>query len=321
MNNHKVVVHAPTHNHLQTYNPLTQAQMGFFKKIFGSKSVDESQESTNSKGKDFNILKYDGVRALRSGQAAYAIKCLEHALAISDDLECHDYLSQAYIHTGDMAKAMLETQKMSEAQPDNIGIFIRMGDIAYMMEDYDAMKQAADKALEIDGDNVVALYCAARACNGQGDADDAIAMLTKAITLKDEFADARLLRGNILFKQGNHTEATDDAAYLETHHPDSEDVLLLVARTSEAAGNHEKAIADYGRVIDVNPFCVAAFKERGTIRRALGDEEGANEDMSTAMELDPETAASTGGDLAAEGIENKVKSAYKSLDPLGIFGN
>lgn len=75
-------------------------------------------------------MKYDGVRALRAGQAEFAIRCFTHALQMQDDLEIHDYLSQAYIRTGELTLAYEQLQKLAEAQPDNQQIFIRMANVA-----------------------------------------------------------------------------------------------------------------------------------------------------------------------------------------------
>lgn len=295
--------------------------MGFFKSFFGSNGQSSEDKRKDEDSKNFETLKYDGVRALKQGQAAYAVKCFTHALAIQEDLECRDYLSQAYMHNDELAPAMEQLQILGEAQPQNVAIFMRMAEVAFMMEDYDAMATACEKGMEADKDNPEVLFNYARACNGQGNAISAIALLTKAVTLKDDFAAARLLRGELLLKMGDAKGAAEDAEWLEQHVEGNEDVLLLVARIAERTGDHDKAIADYGRVIDANPFCVAAFRERGAIRMAQGDSKGAEEDMRSVLELDPKTAEGVSGDYSAEGVEHKVRTAYKSVDPLGVFNN
>lgn len=76
--------------------------MNFFKKLFGSQNTSEEVKEE----KNFDVLKYDGVRALRMQQFDYAAKCFVLALELNaDDLECRDYLSQAYISLGDMQNA------------------------------------------------------------------------------------------------------------------------------------------------------------------------------------------------------------------------
>lgn len=67
-----------------------------------------------------------------------------------DDLEIHDYLSQVLIQQNELTDAYDELRKLADAQPDNQQIFIRMANVAYMMEDYVAMGDACEKALLID---------------------------------------------------------------------------------------------------------------------------------------------------------------------------
>ena len=50
--------------------------MGLFKSLFGGNNTPETEKEKNDK-KNFEILKYDGIRAQRMGKLPYAIKCFE----------------------------------------------------------------------------------------------------------------------------------------------------------------------------------------------------------------------------------------------------
>ena len=79
--------------------------MNIFKALFGSKSK-STEEVKKDVTRDFNVLKYAGVRALRERQFDYAVQCLVRAIEINGtDLECRDYLSQAYIATDNLPQA------------------------------------------------------------------------------------------------------------------------------------------------------------------------------------------------------------------------
>lgn len=154
--------------------------MNIFKALFGGRS---SQTEEKKEEKNFEVLKYDGVRALKMQQFGYAVQCFLHALELnSTDLECRDYLSQAYIAMGDMEKAYEQLQSISTACPDNVAVLTRLADVAYMMEDYAAMADACAKAIEVDEADPQALYLYAKAYRGLGDVPNAVAMLTKALT-------------------------------------------------------------------------------------------------------------------------------------------
>lgn len=293
--------------------------MNIFKALFGGKEETREERKKEEQARNFDVLKYDGVKALKMRQPAYAVQCFTHALDLKDDLECRDYLSQALIQNNELPKAYEQLQKLSEAQPDNPRILMRMAEVAYMMEDYNVMADACEKALMIDNENPLTYFFYARACRGQGDDNNAVAMLTKAISLKEDYYDAYLLRGEILFETGDVESADEDVAYLHEHVDGNEDIVLLKARIEVAKGNNEQAIDIYNKVIELNPFCVSAFRERGKARMAVGDENGAAEDMKMADELEPDQDKD--GDANAQNMEQQVKQIYKNNDPYGVFSN
>ena len=146
----------------------------------------------------------------------------------------------------------------------------------------------------------------------------AIAMLTKAVSLKPDYADAYLLRAQTLLKMGEAEVADADAAWLIHNVGAHEDVLMLKARIETAKGNAEQAIKVYDLVAEVNPFAIDAFRERGKLKFEAGDKEGAEADMQKVLELDPNALADVSGEYSAEGIEQRVKQAYSAVNPLGL---
>ena len=296
--------------------------MGFLKSFFGGKTESPEEKKKEEESKEFDVLKYDGVRTLRSGQYVYAVQCFQHALELQEDLEVRDYLSQALIHNNEILPAYEQLQKLNEAQPENVDILIRMADVCYMMEDYTVMADACEKAMLIDKDNPQVLFFYARACIGQGDCVNAVAMLTKAISLKKNNGEAYLLRGETLLDMGDLNGADEDADFLLSKAEGNEDVLLLKARVGEAKGEHEQAIDYYNKVIESNPFSMVALKERGAIKMNVGDKDGAEADMRTLMELNPDKVNEVNGEFCAEGTENiqqKVEQAYKQSNPFGLW--
>jgi hypothetical protein len=71
-------------------------------------------------------------------------------------------------------------------------------------------------------------------------------------------------------------------------------------------------------VVDVNPFQIDAYRERGQIKFDRGDKDGAQEDMQKVLELNPNETADVNGDYSAEGVEQQVKRAYSNMNPFGI---
>lgn len=288
--------------------------MNIFKKLFGGQKTTEEVKQEKEKG--FDKVKYEGVRALRMHQFDLAAKSLEHALQLNaEDLECRDYLSQAYISMGDLQKAYEQLQILSEAQTDNVAVLLRMADVAYMMENYTAMLEVCDKALHLDTSNLQTYLYSAEACRGLGEPIRAVSMLTEAIGKREDFYAARLLRGSILLDQAQLSEAELDATFLYEHIPGNEDVLLLKARVEKAQGKMEEAEQTYGKVMDVNPFSIDAYRERSEVRRSLGDSAGAAEDEAAAKKMGAEIPE------PSEGIEQKIKEKMQQMDPYKVFHN
>lgn len=286
--------------------------MNFFKKLFGSQNTSEEVKEE----KNFDVLKYDGVRALRMQQFDYAAKCFVLALELNaDDLECRDYLSQAYISLGDMQNAYTQLMAISAAQPNNVAVLLRMADVLYMTEDYAAMAEVCEKALQLDSENIMTYYIYAKAYKGLNDLDAAIAMLSKAIDRREDFDVARLLRGNVLLENNQTAEAAIDADNLYQRIEENEDVLLLKARVEKALGNLKEAEKVYTKAIDFNPFLIEAYKERSGVRIALGDTVGADEDQTRADEMEQDIPQQT------EGIEENIKKKMQQMDPYKVFYN
>lgn len=291
--------------------------MGFWNSLFGGESNPEEEKRVADE-RNFDLLKYDGVKAMRIGQYEYAMKCFEKALETKDDAEVHDYLSRAYTRLGRYDDALAELKMLAMKEPDNIHLKMQAAGVAFIKEDYGEMAALCEQALAVDADNAMVHLFYAKAELGQDNLIPAIARLTKAIALDENLADARLLRGQTLLKMGDYNAVTEDVAWLMEHTEDNEDVLLLNARIEAAKGNADEAIRIYGHVIDLNPFHLDAYRERGKLRLEQGDKQGAAEDMEKVMELNPEEMADVSGEYSAEGIEQKTRQAYSNLNPFGI---
>ncbi len=283
--------------------------MNFFKALFGSKPKTPEEDRKETEEHNFDVLKYDGKQAMMQGNTEYAVKCLTHALKIKDDPETRDYLSQALIRQGDLLMAYEHLQKLAETEPDNVKIYIRMANVAYMMEDYNAMSNACEKAMLIDKDMPELMYLYAQACIGLNDSSNAVAMLTKAINLREDYGDAYLLRGETLLADGKLDDAAEDVAWLMERYSETEEVLMLNGRLEKAKGDSDRAMATFNSVIELNPFSIDAYRERAAIKMEQGDKEGHDEDMKKIQEMTPENDE--------EDIEEKTRQAYKNSNPFG----
>ncbi|MBR5083616.1 MAG: tetratricopeptide repeat protein [Prevotella sp.] len=284
--------------------------MGFFKTLFGGKVDTPEEKKEKEEARDLEVLISDGIRAMRVRQPEHAVKCFQHALEIKDDLQTRDYLAQALIQNDELRPAMEQLNILAEAQPDNIEIPILKARVAFLLEDYNTMVAACEQGLLIDKDNAEITLLYGRAAVGQEDYANAVAMFSKTIMLNSEALDAYLFRGQAYLRQGDVEGAADDADHLMEIAPQNEDVLLLKAHVLKAQEKTDEAIAIYSRMIDGNPFCVTAYQERAELKKVMGDEKGAEEDLAKVKEIAPPDAG--------EDMEEKVRQAYRNNNPFGL---
>lgn len=292
--------------------------MGFWKTFFGGEPDSPEEEKKNAEAKNFDLLKYDGVKALRIHQTDYAIRCFREALKIQDDAETHDYLQQALTASGQLDEALAELQTMLALQPDNVRIMLQAAHVAFMLDDYTQMASLCEQAIAADTNNAYAHYQLAQAQLGQGDAINAIAQLTQAIALNEQLGEARLLRAQTLMRMGELKGAREDTDWLLAHTEEHEDVLMMAARLSAAEGKTDEALLIYNKVEEMNPFQLDALRERGRLKMDSGDKKGAEEDMRKLLELNPGELDGANGEYEAEGVEKMMKRAYSPINPFGI---
>ena len=78
--------------------------------------------------------------------------------------------------------------------------------------------------------------------------------------------------------------------------------------------DYEGAIADFDKVIELNPKYVAAYNNRGVAKNAIGDYEEAIADFDKAIELEPNRAFAYGSRGAAKGAMGDYKGAIADYD-------
>ena len=71
--------------------------MGFLKTLFGGREESPEEKAEKRREREFDVLKYDGVRARKIGEVKYAIRCFREALALRNDTETASYLAVALL--------------------------------------------------------------------------------------------------------------------------------------------------------------------------------------------------------------------------------
>lgn len=294
--------------------------------------------------RNFDILKYDGIRAQRIGKWIYAEKCFKEALNIRPDLETASLLVSTSLQLNKLEQAHEVLGQMISLEPQRLQSYLDLARVCYLQEHYDDMLATAQQAAQLVPDNETPYFLQAQAYHKLGDSIHTIVALTQAISRKEDFTEAYLMRGQVLLEMKQYNEALEDVDFLLKHDSIDEEALRLAAEVQQGLGNEDEAVTYYKKVIDLNPFnehsyeqialiharkkeyaqAIATLDEaleinekaqlyqlRGKLKMDSGDKEGALADMKKALELNPESENRISGHF------DNFDTLYKSNNPLG----
>ena len=318
--------------------------MNLLKKLFAGNNEPEENVRHKNEERNFDILKYDGIRAQRIGKWIYAEKCFKEALNIRPDLETASLLVSTSLQLNKLEQAHEVLEQMISLEPQRLQSYLDLARVCYLQEHYDDMLATAQQAAQLAPDNETPYFLQAQAYHKLGDSIHTIVALTQAISRKEDFTEAYLMRGQVLLEMKQYNEALEDVDFLLKHDSIDEEALRLAAEVQQGLGNEDEAVTYYKKVIDLNPFnehsyeqialiharkkeyaqAIATLDEaleinekaqlyqlRGKLKMDSGDKEGALADMKKALELNPESENRISGHF------DNFDTLYKSNNPLG----
>lgn len=316
----------------------------FLKDLFSANNTTTEENTGKNNDRNFDILKYDGIRAQNIRKWAYAEKCFKEALNIRPDLEVMKLLINNSIQLNNLELATEVAKQATEVYPDKFENFINLAHIYYVREKYEDMLSAAKEATRLNPENETTYYTQAQAYQKLGDVINTIATLTQAISKNEKFTDAYLMRSKVLLEIRQVNEAKADIDVLLKQDPQNEEALLIAGNIEMLKGNEADALNLYKQVMELNPFneqayiqtallfinkqnwekaleqlnealenteTAALYELRGRIRMETGDKNGSIEDVKKAMELNPEEKNNINGTF------NNFESLYNKVNPLG----
>ncbi|WP_063765485.1 tetratricopeptide repeat protein [Nonomuraea candida] len=133
-----------------------------------------------------------------------------------------------------------------------------------------------------------AYYNRAELRSVRGDTEGALADLGRVIELDPGCLDAYINRAGLLAGQARDEEARADVEDGLRLSPGNPYLLTVLGQIETAAGRHAEAGAALDRAVESAPGLAAAWGNRGVLRYATGDLEGAVEDLTRAIDLSPQ---------------------------------
>ncbi|MBO7553954.1 MAG: hypothetical protein J6T82_07985 [Bacteroidaceae bacterium] len=265
--------------------------MGFWKSLFTGKDETPEESIQKEEEKNFDIFKFDGVRAQRMGRLDYALRCFDEALNIKEDFETLSYKSTTLIAMNRLEEARDVLIRMAELQPQRTETHITLAHILFMTDEYEAMKANALKAVECNAENPMAYYLLGKAEEALQHPVAAIEALTRSIEKQPDFIEALNSRASLFVQTSESEKAMADIKEVLTLHEEDETALALRAFIyNKVENDSEKAKADYRHIIELNPFNKEAYAALIDILQAEGNAEEVKklEDEANALNLNNE---------------------------------
>jgi tetratricopeptide (TPR) repeat protein len=296
--------------------------MGLFSSLFSSSKTEERANGEEESLQNFDLLKYDGIRALQINKPKYAVKCFTEALKIQQDIETMKYRMTAYNALNMTDEAFETLDDMVATGEEAVDTLLLRANYLYLNERYPEAIADCEQIIAMEPDNFTAYFLLAKTEKNTGEFEKAIDHLDKTVSLKDDFVEAYILRADTYLTLEKSSEAFADVEKVIELSPEDETAFLLRGRIRELLGDKGVALLDYQSVLDLNPFneaayllagrllladnkyddaitlfseatehienFAAAFAARAVAKHRTGDQEGALADEETAKELNPE---------------------------------
>lgn len=152
---------------------------------------------------------------------------------------------------------------------------------------------------------------------GQGNLDQALSLLTEALTdnrlTNDRRATILTDRGALYARLNQPKPAIEDFNRAVQLYPEYPAIYNNRGSTLLTLGLAREAIKDFDRAILLAPGYVAAYNNRAGARMLLGQYDAAIADFTRAIELDPATAASLAGRGRAQLAANRPQAALRDF--------
>ena len=276
----------------------------FFKSLFSSKKKETIDKETQAKAseKNFEVLKYAGIKANQMGKTAYALKCFTEALNLKEDYETMALLASVYSTREEFDEALEVVDRMVALHPDDITGRMSRANLLFIMEREDDVITACDEMIARDEKQFAAYYLRARSEKNLERLEACLDDLNLALGVKEDFAEAFLLRAEVYHILHKDAEALADIEKCVTLTPGEETVFLWRGKIKETLKDQEGAEESYQQVLDLNPFNEEGILLLGKLMITTGKIEQAIGHFDDAIEMQPDMAVAYRGRALAKEI-------------------
>lgn len=159
------------------------------------------------------------------------------------------------------------------------------GEKFYKEGNYDKAIAEYSRAISLKADYAEAYVSRGNARRKKGEVDRAIEDYTRALSFKSDYAEVYNYRGFMYAQKGDLSRAIEDYTQAIRRRADYGDAYFNRAYAYGQQGNWDKAAADYTQLLKLEPSNAVAYGERGKAFDAMGEKEKAAADYAAAGKL------------------------------------
>lgn len=202
-----------------------------------------------------------------------ALKFFQRAIQIDPKYTYAYTLSgHEYFANEDFEKSMHCYRAALRLDARHYNAWYGLGTVYYRQEKFVMSEYHFRYALNINSKSSV-LYCyAGMAKHALDENDEAIALLTHAITLDPKNPLARYEMAAVLMSEENYEEALRELEKLQEIAPKEASVFFLMGRIYKKLGRHEKAMINYSIALDLRPSNADVNSIKNAIEKLDSDE-------------------------------------------------
>lgn len=218
-------------------------------------------------------------------------------------------IGATFAQKAQMQKAVMDVYNRIIAQnPNDYEALMNRAHEYYKLNEYMRALKDVDQALRLipekDTDLRLQAYMLQANINTQTGANlQALQALNSALALDPNYFVALYQRANIQYSLGNYSEARADYQRLERRNPRSAEILIGLARVAVKENNLGAASEYLERAVDADPGNPDVYVRRASVRRQMGNDRGAVDDLIVALSTDQRNARAS-RDLIALSNDN-----------------